>query len=411
MSGSVGRAPALRHQLPVLSPISLSALAKAVSPGRGDAAEALGEALREEYHASSVRLCGSGTQALQLSIEAAIRDAPAGAPIALPAFGCYDIAAAAVGAGVSVLFYDIDPATLSPDPATFAATLRAGAAAAVIAPLYGIPVDWSSLRDLASRHGALLVEDAAQGQGGRWNGTPLGGLGDVSVLSFGRGKGWTGGGGGAVLLRSPRVVDPRELPRATLGSRLAPPAVGLALWGLGRPSLYGLPRLVPGLGLGETRYREPTEPSGIAPAAAALALATRPAAVREAERRRAGGRELDALLAQHDGVGRIRYPAAGEPGFLRYPLLVPGGIGGLPSTAEALRLGAAPSYPRPLPLLPQIRHLTVAAGGDFPGARQLARDLITLPTHSRVRPEERLRLVELVARSSFPSIVAALSAG
>ena len=38
-----------------------------------------------------------------------------GAAVALPAFGCFDLATAAVGADVPVLFYDLEPTTLQPD--------------------------------------------------------------------------------------------------------------------------------------------------------------------------------------------------------------------------------------------------------------------------------------------------------
>ncbi len=108
--------------------------------------------------------------------------------MALPAFTCYDIASAAVGAGVRVALYDVDPDTLGPDPASLERVLAAGAGAVVAGPLYGVPLEWDALRALADRHGALLIEDAAQGHGASWRGRPLGSLGDLSVLSFGRGK-------------------------------------------------------------------------------------------------------------------------------------------------------------------------------------------------------------------------------
>ena len=57
----------------------------------------------------------------------------------------------------------------------------------------------TAIAEIAERHGLAVVEDAAQGLGATWRGRPLGSFGDVSVLSFGRGKGWTGGVGGALL--------------------------------------------------------------------------------------------------------------------------------------------------------------------------------------------------------------------
>ena len=65
--------------------------------------------------------------------------------VALPAFGCFDVASAAIGADVPVSLYDIDPDTLSPDPDSLSRAFSQGARVAVIAPLYGVPVDWESL--------------------------------------------------------------------------------------------------------------------------------------------------------------------------------------------------------------------------------------------------------------------------
>ena len=73
--------------------------------------------------------------------------------------------------------------------------LKRGAGVVVVAPLCGIPVDWDRVGRCLAPYGALAVEDAAQGHGAEWRGLPLGGLGTLSVLSFARGKGWTGGRG------------------------------------------------------------------------------------------------------------------------------------------------------------------------------------------------------------------------
>ena len=60
------------------------------------------------------------------------------------------------------------------------------------------------LRALAAMGGdADAAEDAAQEAGATLHGRRLGSFGDLSVLSFGRGKGVTGGGGGALLYGEP----------------------------------------------------------------------------------------------------------------------------------------------------------------------------------------------------------------
>ena len=69
-------------------------------------------ALRARYAATDVVLTDSGTSALILALQALV---PAGGTVAYPAYACIDLTAAALGAGMRVRLYDLDPATLSPD--------------------------------------------------------------------------------------------------------------------------------------------------------------------------------------------------------------------------------------------------------------------------------------------------------
>ncbi|MHB1329261.1 MAG: hypothetical protein ACYC2K_13775, partial [Gemmatimonadales bacterium] len=106
----------------------------------------------------------------------------------------------------------------------------------------------------------------------------VGALGDLGVLSFGRGKGRTGGHGGALLATSPRGVELARsvaagLKRMATGTQVVGMALLLAQWILGRPLLYGIPQAIPGLGLGETRYHDPRPPSAIGRLAAGVVLA------------------------------------------------------------------------------------------------------------------------------------------
>ncbi|HEX6133559.1 MAG TPA: DegT/DnrJ/EryC1/StrS family aminotransferase [Longimicrobiales bacterium] len=346
--------------------------------------------LAREYAADGVILTDSGTSALQLAIRAALADA-AGGPVALPAFSCYDVATAAIGAHARVILYDLDPGTLSPEPASFERALRRGARAAVVAPLYGVPVDWEPLRSLTDRHSTVLIEDAAQGQGASWRGRRLGSLGTLSIVSFGRGKGWTGGAGGALLWRG--AVPPGVHPAARARAGAGPLAGAIAQWLLGRPSLYGIPSSLPWLGLGETRYHEPAPAHAMPRVAAALALATHPASVSAAvARRELADRLLERLPAS---VQRIRVPDHAQPGYLRLPIRAPGYA---PALAAALRhLGVAGVYPLTLDRLPPLRDRLIAPSA-LPGAATLVRELVTLPTHGGLSDAEEDDLVASLAR-------------
>ncbi|HEY8468178.1 MAG TPA: DegT/DnrJ/EryC1/StrS family aminotransferase [Longimicrobiales bacterium] len=393
-----------RHQPPVHSPVPLRAFVPAVRQVlrlAPDPRPGLAALLEEIYGGERVVLCSSGTAALQLAIRVAAAHAGEPGPVALPAYTCYDVASAAIGAGASLVVYDVEPSALAPDLESLERAVRAGARVVVVSPLYGIPVDWGSVQALCDRYGAVLVEDAAQGHGAAWCGRPIGSLGAISVLSFGRGKGWTGGKGGALLLRGAVAAAHARVDLATASAVVEAGvlAASLAQHVFGRPGLYALPRAVPWLHLGETRYRPPTPPAPMTRAAAALLRASKDAADREAGRRRANAELFRARL---EGIAGIRVPAAppqATPGYLRFPVLVRGGIGALGPSGLVRRFGIEAGYPRPLSELGPVRARLAFDPGRLPGAEALARELVTLPTSSLVSEAEKHTLVHILQRS------------
>jgi perosamine synthetase len=386
----------LRWVPPAHSPVRLASVAAAAAGYRfgEDPRLRLERILRRAYDAQCAVLTGSGTQALELAIRAAWQLRPGSDTVALPSFGCYDLASAAVGAGAGIALYDLDPGSLGPDLASLEACLAGGVRVAVIAPLYGIPVDWETLEALADRYGALLIEDAAQGHGASWRHRPLGSLGRLSVLSFGRGKGWTGGGGGALLLRGEGMMAQVQVTRP--GSSASPLAAAAAQALLSRPYLYALPRSLPALALGETRYHPPAPIRCMGAGPAALVLASRSeAAIEGAARRSAAERIRDALGGEYEGRLPVP-PVESRPGFLRFPILLPDGLRSLSHPGRGLRLGAAAAYPSTLADLPQVRERLEGGPSEWPGARRLVRELVTLPTHGRVREGDERALLRLV---------------
>ena len=81
----------------------------------------------------------------------------------------------------------------------------------VIAHLYGTPARMEEIRDICDRHGALIVEDAAESLGaeylmrGQW--TETGRLGDYNAISFNGNKVITGSSGGMFLTESKEDAD------------------------------------------------------------------------------------------------------------------------------------------------------------------------------------------------------------
>jgi perosamine synthetase len=388
-----------RRQLPAYSPLPLRAVLAGVGglvAGGARPAARAAATLQRPFRGSDVLLTDSGTGALALAIRGCLQGAP-GATVALPAYACYDIATAADGADAPVVLYDLDPATLAPEPASLGRALARGARAVVLVHLYGIPVDPDPVRRAAEAAGARLIEDAAQGAGASVRGSPAGSFGDVTVLSFGRGKGNTAGRGGALLAPTGAGSDllaaarPLVLPR----SRGAREAVQLAIqWLVGRPALYALPASLPFLHLGETRYHPPSPVRAISAVAARTLAVTWPLGEREARVRRANAERL--LARAGPGLVPPRPPAGTEAGYLRLPFLASPAARAAVDAPAARRLGAMPGYPRALCDLAGFAGRVVNSGDPFPGARQLAERLVTVPTHSRLSRRDRERLARWV---------------
>ena len=180
---------------------------------------------------------------------------------------------------------------------------------------------------------------------------------------------------------APRLAPARRGGRATLALKASLQHL------VGRPSLFGLPSRLPGLGLGETVYRLPSPPRAGHPFMAALASATAELASREVEVRKATARRLRQELESSGNYLRFPDPlVGGSSSSLRLPVLLSSPV----EDQRALRqLGIYKAYPKPLADLPAGIHLVDRDSKPLPGSHELADRLFTMPTHSLV-PEDRL---------------------
>jgi dTDP-4-amino-4,6-dideoxygalactose transaminase len=86
--------------------------------------------------------------------------------------------------------------------------------------LYGQPAEMTRLRSVASRHGLLLLEDAAQSHGASVDGRPVGGIADATAWSFYPTKNLGAfGDAGAITTDDAQVADRIRLLR-NYGSRV-----------------------------------------------------------------------------------------------------------------------------------------------------------------------------------------------
>ncbi|MBR6081962.1 MAG: DegT/DnrJ/EryC1/StrS family aminotransferase [Salinivirgaceae bacterium] len=77
----------------------------------------------------------------------------------------------------------------------------------VVAHLYGIPGKIDEIRAICNRHGALIVEDAAESFGATYKGKETGQFGDFGAISFNGNKIITGSSGGMFLTDSKADAD------------------------------------------------------------------------------------------------------------------------------------------------------------------------------------------------------------
>jgi dTDP-4-amino-4,6-dideoxygalactose transaminase len=211
-------------------------------------------------------------------------------------------------------------------------------------------------------------------------------------VSFGRGKGLTGSGGGALLVNEPAgaavVQRLTQLPPAGGNARALVTAA--AQWLLGRPALYALPSGLPFLRLGDTVYRPPTAPRAMSRVSRAILGVTLTRADQEGAVRRAHAARLHAALAGNKREWVPSISADAQAGYLRFPIVLP------PSALERARaarsLGIMPGYPRPLAYLPGFGSRAELPHGKPVGAEHLARHLFTLPTHSLLSERDLVRL-------------------
>jgi dTDP-4-amino-4,6-dideoxygalactose transaminase len=125
---------------------------------------------------------GSGTAALQLALTAA--GVGRGDEVIVPPCSFFATAEAVVAAGADLVFADVDPTTALLDPAAVRAAITPRTAAVIPVHLYGQCADVDAVRAAAAGRGLLVLEDACQAIGARWDGRDAGTLGDAAAFSF-----------------------------------------------------------------------------------------------------------------------------------------------------------------------------------------------------------------------------------
>jgi len=147
----------------------------------------------------------SGTAALHTAMHAA--GIGPGDEVIVPAMTFLATANAVVFQGGTPVFADVHPDTLLIDPDSAKKKITPRTRAIVTVDYAGQPCDYDVLKDLAQKHGLLLIDDACHALGAEYKGKKLGGLADLTVFSFHPAKHITTGEGGMIVTDSPEFAD------------------------------------------------------------------------------------------------------------------------------------------------------------------------------------------------------------
>ncbi len=143
-----------------------------------------------------VMTCSSGTAALHIAVAAA-GVGPGDEVITTGVTDVGTVIGVIYQQGVPI-FADLQPNTYNLDPADVERKITDKTKAIIAVHLAGNPCRMSELRALADKHKLVLIEDCAQAWGAKYQGQPVGTIGDIACFSLQQSKQITCGDGGVV---------------------------------------------------------------------------------------------------------------------------------------------------------------------------------------------------------------------
>lgn len=207
--------------IPVNDPLLTEAdLAHLTAAFRSGWISSAGEYL-ERFETAWAGYCGAahgiavtnGTTALDIAVESL--SLAQGDEVILPSFTIISCAAAVVRAGAVPVLVDSEPRTWCMDVAQIEARITPRTRAIMAVHIYGHPVDMDALLSIASGHGLVVIEDAAEAHGAEVRmkgstGAPewrrAGGIGHIATFSFYANKLVTTGEGGMIVTSDPMLA-------------------------------------------------------------------------------------------------------------------------------------------------------------------------------------------------------------
>ncbi|TWU23078.1 UDP-2-acetamido-2-deoxy-3-oxo-D-glucuronate aminotransferase [Novipirellula galeiformis] len=160
--------------------------------------------LQKKFEIEHVRLCCSGTAAIELSLRVAgVGDGDEVILCALDYPGnlrCVELI------GAKPVLVDVAPSNFGPDLESVTKASSKQVRAVIASHLYGRACDIGALRDLCDANDWVLIEDVCQSPGMTIDGRAAGTFGHLATLSFGGSKPLSSGNGGAILATDNRLA-------------------------------------------------------------------------------------------------------------------------------------------------------------------------------------------------------------
>jgi dTDP-4-amino-4,6-dideoxygalactose transaminase len=171
---------------------------------RGPRTAAFEEAFADRVGAPAALALNSCTAGLHLSL--LVHGIGPGDEVVVPTMTFCASANVVEHVGARPVLVDVEPDTLTVDPAAVEAALTERTRAVVVVHYAGHPAEMDALEGLAADHGLALVEDAAHAVPAAFRGRPVGSRGSLASFSFYATKNLTTGEGG-MLTGDPELVE------------------------------------------------------------------------------------------------------------------------------------------------------------------------------------------------------------
>jgi dTDP-4-amino-4,6-dideoxygalactose transaminase len=312
--------------------------------------------------------CASGTDALILSLMAA--DIGADDEVITSPFSFIATADAIELVGARPVFVDIDPVTFNINSSLIEKALTAKTRAIMPVHLFGLPADLGSILKIAKANNLLVIEDAAQAIGSRYDDKFAGTIGDFGCFSFFPSKNLGGAGdGGLITTDDPAKAERLRMIRVhgskqkyfheLLGTNSRLDTLQAAVL---RVKLRHLDKWAAGRANRAARYRKLFEERGL--------------------------------------TSLVKCPPAPPQGFHHVYNQFTIRTDKRDELKEFLRLAGLPSeiyYPLCMHLQPAFRSLGYGAG-NFPVAEQASREVLSLPVYPELSDANQDLVVDAIAQ-------------